>query len=453
MRLRGYIRTIVVVALATVGTTLTTSGAHANGGPFTEQPDGGAITATGDSLISLDRVTVMWEDGVMNARFQLTNHSETPEQVPLTLPVFGDLRELAGGFRDRWASAETEEARLQMVEELFALTITIDGAPTENSLVSGEQSSTTVDYDYAFVTEVSFAAGQTREVVTTYRQQLDRWADERLGVGTLQYMLRTGGGWHGPIGEVRVEFRGLHYERGIVGVGGINNQIASWAGRSGNWGDPLIANDVLRVRPDPWPYHEYRLDARPEPTDIRVHSRSVDLIWQFADLEPDFNIEALWVSSALRQRFASTVANRGHAHPFGFLRLLQYQLGLSEDPPYRRDDSFFSYRSVSESYLPTLHAAGLLRLHAEFYYHIALRVDLADLSERNREQNLLFARYAINALYAHHNYRFSNPAWNRIFYGDESGPETALDGQPVFSDDEQRIIDELIALRESAAGR
>ena len=226
-------RHLILLAVVTLAVLASMREARADMGP-PEPPEGGAIGVDGEPstyvrMVSEDvLVTVGNYRADVRATFNMLNMGEDEEILEVRFPAGYNWREPFEGGDEYviWGL------------DIDSFVVNVDGERTDVAIDNQPD-----ELRVWAIWQVIFPPGQPVKVEVAYRAPPDSWQPHSIHV--YEYILETGAGWYGTIGEGTVTFR-MPYE---------------------------INKDNMYDEPSP---DYYSIEG-------------TDIIWQFADLEPTSN--------------------------------------------------------------------------------------------------------------------------------------------------------------------
>jgi hypothetical protein len=171
----------------------------------TAMSDDGVFEGSGGAIVlsRSDNVRMVAEEVV----FDLTEANLIRVSCLFVVVNEGPDEQLLLGFPDYWPDPNDDSQRADGKSTLQDLRISVDGVPVETTAVPVSVAPDdiraafggVVSYNCAHVWQCSFASGQARVLRTEYSHPYSAMSD---GSSIINYVLRTGASWKGPIGQV-----------------------------------------------------------------------------------------------------------------------------------------------------------------------------------------------------------------------------------------------------------
>lgn len=431
MKLRVVIWLIVILS----------SVLQANDGGYQYQMDSGTMVPVVNDSIRMVEEEVIYHGGYLTTDFLFRNETSETQQCTFGFPVIGQISKAGWDtFGGRPPSIEdfTEEELLEKIEDYYNFHCEVNGEEIQRRLVRIEDERVE-NYDFAFVFDYSFEPHE--EIRIFNRHDISPgWDYNSICLDTfdMEYILVTGSFWSGTIEKARIVFNIPLQDYMADSAAGYPNTPILDSRNAGEFRNFFVETNVPVIET------------------VR-NGMNLQLIWQFHDFEPSFNIVCKW---GVNECDYVTVA-----FPGDLSDLLKYELNettIEEQCRIRMAANSSRYTRRTLEQLITAeqnsHANNVERFHQFFSDYEDSRIYLEMLknyilgeSRRstlydNDVQRLLYCcRFYINTQYAFKGHRFRNDAWNRL-YSSFDWYQRA-NGNLDFTEEEQLGIDQISEIR------
>ncbi|RLD68456.1 MAG: hypothetical protein DRI95_02985 [Bacteroidetes bacterium] len=350
----------------------------ADDGAYTIGPQGGSIYPINNEYIQMLEELVVYNQtkGTFATTFLFTNTSDTVQKVTFGFPVWPS--DAYGDYSDDIVN-KSKQNQIDEIKKTLQFRTWIDKKLISRKLWATD----TIDnYNFAFVTTVTFQPKETKTIVNKFKQGFG-YGGDNMGRQwhDINYILKSGAGWKGVIKKAKIIFI-MNSEENIS----LNSDTVV---TDDFMGDYLSNNYMLINFRDGWSFS-------PNPSNIDYKQNIIT--WEFYDLEPDFDIS-----------LTNTENDFDYICDFAFLGYLDT---LSS---FIISNDTLKYNKYYENLKSKKGLFSVKKEYCEIFYNEYGKdfFKKHKLDEYSKLTNKI--RHIINAYAALNNYEFSNKMWLKLF--------------------------------------
>lgn len=376
----------------------------ADDGAYEIGPRGGSIYPINNKYIQMLKEIVIYDQkkGKFTTTFVFYNTSNSVQKVTFGFPVFP-----AEDSEDLYDDVTiSKEKQIDEINEKLQFRTWVDN---EEILREVWATDTTDDYRFAFVMTIEFQPKETKTIVNKFKQGFG-YGGDNMGRNweDITYILKSGAGWKDVIKDAKIIFKmnaekDLYFRLDTF----ITKKFISGFGEPGYY--------RLVTLKEGWEFS-------PEPTNIDYGKNT--LIWEFKNIEPDFNINLMktenefdLISAFEFSEYLDTLSSYIISNDTKNFNIYYNKLCKQKD--------LFKITKEYSKMLYEQYGKDILREH---------RTD--DFSKYINQ-----TRHIINAYAALNGYEFSNKMWYKMFkLFDWYNPKTK---NPVYDTIQKTNIDSL----------
>jgi len=374
-----------------------------------------SVVPINNNTIRMAEETVIFKDDKVATDFTFINDSNTIENATIGFPVLYDLDREGWGQYPGSVTKLSDDERLKKIENYFHFKSYLNGREIERKLVKADPTNPNDKSDnYAYVFDVSFKPNETINIKNEYTvRTIAHQGSNLLESWAFEYILTTGKLWKGTIGKVHIS----------VSIPLSNPYVIE----SDN---PLVFY-FIESKYFSLP-RAYTISVAPKGYRTVYNKPYLELIWDFENLEPDFNIKCRWDTSNLE--------------PGGYYIGLDSLNEILDDLLVKKMVDIKKTKQFAQSLDSSLPVEKYLELIYLFFDALPETM----LSNRKPEYRMMYlnlSRFYVNAIYALYGGSFqAAPAWQEFFSYFSWYKGTTL--SPAFPADVEKKYYEIGAIRD-----